>query len=353
MADGRIARSTDATRCRPRLALLAGLVVAAGCAPAAEQRFDVVWVGDILLGDAAQDALEIDGYDWPFAHIASGIEGDYLIGNGEGPITELTEAYFPDQEFEYNADPESAQALARAGFDAIGLSNNHILDRGPEGLDDTVRNLEDAGIQPFGAGLLPAAEAPLLISTPHGAVAVLAFGEEWNAGALATPTTVGTVPMTAEAIARGREGATAADARWIVAYVHWGENYAEVDPRQREVAALFADAGYDLVIGHHPHVVQSIEVIDGMPVIYSVGNFTFGTPGRFDADARGYGLIVRTAFGTDTDPHISLSCIVTDNDVVEFQPQPCSVAEARAVYAELGPAASILGDGTAVVEPGE
>jgi len=311
--------------------------------------FDIVWVGDILLADAAQEDLELSGYDWPFDRLLQTIDGDYLIGNAEGPITQLTEPYFPDQEFEYNADPAAAAALADVGFDAVSLSNNHALDRGPEGLADTVRHLEDAGIVPFGAGTIDAAEAPLLVSTPHGTVAVVALGEDWNAGAVASETTPGTVPLSPETIERGYLLAIEAGAQWVVAYVHWGENYSPVDDRQRELGVLFAVAGYDLVIGHHPHVVQPVEVIGATPLIYSIGNFAFGTPGRFDADAPGYGLVVRTAFGAEDEPRIQLTCIVTDNEVVAFQPHLCSAAESRKVFGELGPAVRILDDTTAEV----
>lgn len=311
--------------------------------------FDIVWVGDILLGDAAQEHLDANGYDWPFEHLAAVMDGDYLIGNGEGPITTLTEPHFPQQQFEYNADPRAADALAAVGFDAIGLSNNHVLDRGSDGFADTVRHLSEAGIRPFGAGLLEEAEAPLIVSTPHGSVAILGFGERWNFGAVGSSTTVGTIPLSPETIQRGHDLATDAGARWLVAYVHWGENYEEVNEAQREAAGLFAEAGYDLVIGHHPHVVQGVEVIDGMPVLYSVGNFTFGTPGRFDEDAPGYGLVVRTSFGTDDEIAVEVSCIVTDNDRVQFQPHPCSMAEARKVYSGLGATVTVRDDGTAAL----
>lgn len=337
---------------RARLALGCLALVAAGCQAGAGEPFEVVWGGDILLGDAAQPHLDEHGYAWPFEHLTDELRADYLIGNGEGPITEREEPFFPDAEFDYNARPEAAAGLAAAGFDAIGLSNNHILDRGPEGMADTRRHLEEAGIRPFGAGLLGEAEEPLIVSTPSGSVAVLAFGSAWQAGEVATARVVGTIPLADETIQRGHRMATDADASWVVAYVHWGTNYAPIDDDQRRFASSFAAAGYDLVIGHHPHVVQEIEVIDGMPVLYSVGNLAFGTPGRFTPDAPGLGLIVRTRFGEADGPEITLRCIVTDNEIVEFQPEPCSIAEARQVFSHLGPSVQILDDGTASVVTG-
>jgi poly-gamma-glutamate capsule biosynthesis protein CapA/YwtB (metallophosphatase superfamily) len=300
--------------------------------------FEVVWVGDILIGDLAQQHIDQHGYAWPFEHVRPLMEADYLVGNHEAPITERTTTYFPNMQWHYNAHPASARALADVGFDALGLSNNHVLDRGPEGLTDTLDHLYAAGIQPFGAGRDgDEAAAPLLIRTPHGVIGVLGFGEAWRQGAVAGPGRAGTVPFSDESIARGAEAARAAGARWIVGFVQWGANYGGVLPRQRERAAAFARAGYTLVIGHHPHVVQEVDVVDGMPVLYSIGNFAFGTEGRFTARAPGYGLVVRTSFGSEGLHAIQLRCILTDNDVVSFQPRPCDEASAESLIRGLGP----------------
>ena len=121
-----------------------------------------------------------------------------------------------------------------------------------------------------------------------------------------------------------------------------GPELAGVTEDQRLAAQLLADAGYDLVIGHHPHIVQEVEILDGMPVLYSLGNLAFGTPGRFEAGAEGYGLIARTGFGPNGRMDIRLDCIVTDNEIVEFQPEPCAAAEARRLFSQLGSAVHTL-----------
>lgn len=329
------------------------LAVAAGVAACTEESaaspFEIVWGGDVLLGDAAQPSLDEHGLTWPFDRITTLLAADYLIANAEGPITSVDEPFFPDQEFSYNAQPPVAKALADVGFDALGLSNNHALDRGPEGLTDTIRHVTDAGIQVFGAGVLPEAEAPLMVETPHGSVAILGFGEAWNYGSLAEEHELGTVAISPESVARGYRLAQEAGADWVIAFVHWGENYAGVTEDQRSAGQLLADAGYDLVIGHHPHVVQEVEILDGMPVLYSLGNLVFGTPGRFDAGAEGYGLIARTRFEADGRMDIRLDCIVTDNEIVGYQPEPCAAAEARRLFSQLGSAVHIEGD-TGVVD---
>ena len=331
------------------MTLVVAALVTACAGPPPASPFEIVWGGDLLLGDAAEPLLEEHGLSWPFDRIADLLDADYLVANAEGPITSVNEPFFPDQEFSYNAQPPVAEALAEVGFDALGLSNNHALDRGPEGLTDTIRHVTDAGIQVFGAGALAEAEAPLMVETPHGAVAILGFGEAWRYGSPADEDELGTVAINPESVARGHRLAQDAGADWVIAFVHWGENYAGVTEEQQLAAQLLADAGYDLVIGHHPHIVQEVEILDGMPVLYSLGNLAFGTPGRFEAGAEGYGLIARTGFGPDGGMDIRLDCIVTDNEIVEFQPEPCAAAEARRLFSQLGSAVHIEGD-TGVID---
>ncbi len=319
----------------------------AGCSsrsPADSEPFEIAWGGDVLLGDAAREALTIHGYEWAFERIQALLAADYVVVNVEGPITSVTEPYFPDQEFSYNAEPVAAQALAKVGVDAAGLSNNHALDRGPEELQGTTNLLRGADVEPFGAGLLAQAEQPHLVETPSGLVAILAFGDAWQYGAEASDTELGTVSMSVDTVSRGYDLAARASARWTIAFVHWGENYEGVTKSQRDAARLFADAGYDLVIGHHPHIAQEVEIVDGMPVLYSLGNLVFGTPGRFETDAQGYGLIARTTLTPDDRIAIKLACIATDNENVKFQPEPCTAAETRRLFSELGPEVEIDGE---------
>ena len=313
------------------------------------QPFQIVWLGDILLGDRSQPHLDQFGYEWPFEHVRPLLADAFVIGNAEGPITTRSEPYFPRQRWTYNAQPAAATALAAVGFNALGLSNNHALDRGPEGLRDTIKYATAAGLRTFGAGMtLDEAAAPLLVETGWGTVAVLGFGPTWQYGAVAGPEQAGTVTYTPEAIRQLRESAVAAGARWIVAYVHWGENYRTVTVEQRRVAREFARAGYQLVIGAHSHLAQEIEVIEGMPVLYSLGNFTFGTSGGFSRDIPGLSLVARTAFAHDGLQSIELACIATDNDIVAYQPRPCNASQIRQITRRIGSTVTWKGEKGAV-----
>lgn len=305
----------------------------------------IVWTGDILLADAMQPYLDRNGYAWPFQHLRPLLEADYVIGNAEGPITTRSEKYFSFTPWDYNAQPPAARALADAGFNALSLSNNHVLDRGPEGLEESLRHLRAAGIRPFGAGMNDEeAAAPLLVETRFGNVGVIGIGERWRAGAVAGPGQPGTVPITTETLARQHQQAKNAGARWVVAYVHWGANYSDVESDQRRFAQMFAKAGYDLVIGNHPHVAQPVEIVGGVPVLYSLGNFTFGTTGRYTAKIPGYSLVARTFLGPEGFQAIELTCIQTDNDVVKFQARPCTEEQARTLMKRLGSQVTLKGN---------
>jgi hypothetical protein len=297
-------------------------------------RLSVTFVGDTLLGDAAQQLIDQHGNDWPFDAVRPALGSDYVLAVAEGPITERTRPWNPGKRYSYSSRPEAAGALARAGVDAMTLANNHAFDSGPEGLADTMAHLDAAGIVSVGAGTdLARAEQPLLLRTALGTLGVVAVGESF--GYQAGVDTPGTLVMTPQSIARGAELARLSGADWVIGFAHWGDNYQPINAEQRASAQNFADAGYDMVVASGPHNAQPIDYIGSMPVIYSLGNFVFGTPGRWSAyGVPGLGLALDLELG-GPQPRLSVRCLVTDNAVVGYQPRPCSAAEAQAFLPSL------------------
>ncbi|MBE0477268.1 MAG: CapA family protein, partial [Coriobacteriia bacterium] len=116
----------------------------------------------------------------------------------------------------------------------------------------------------------------------------------------------------------------------------WGANYQGVIEEQRLQAAAFAEAGYDLVVGHGPHVPQPAEVLGSTPVFYSLGNFVFGAPGRFSPSDPPYGLVLTTEYTASGLTGITVECLEVDNRRVTYQPRPCDLEEAAAVLDRLG-----------------
>ena len=304
----------------------------------------IVWAGDTMIGDASQAFVDKWGYDAVFARVKPLLKGDVAIVNGEGPITTIDQPFTPSKDYTYRSDPQTALAFAGAGITVLGLANNHAMDQGPAGLADTMKYAGEAGLATFGAGQDDReAERPLLVKAGNVTVGVVGLAKPYGTHVTAGRNRAGTIPFSQASIDRGYKLARDAGADYVVAFVHWGENYMVVNTEQRQLAATLADAGYDLVIGSGPHVVHPVEVIGKTTVFYSLGNFVFGTPGRFTADLKGYGLVLSTQFTEDGVKALSLTCIKTDNDEIHFQPRPARAAEAATVFASLGVPLSVNG----------
>jgi poly-gamma-glutamate capsule biosynthesis protein CapA/YwtB (metallophosphatase superfamily) len=312
----------------------------------ADGRLSLQFVGDTMLGDEAQAVIDQHGYDWPLEGVRSMLDADVVVANAEAPITDRTVVFNPLKKFSYATRPQVMPALARAGVDALGTNNNHTFDVGPEGLADTMRHAAESGIETFGAGPdLARAEQPLLLRSELGTVAIVGLGENFGSSTKARDTSPGTVVLSPESVQRGADLARAAGADWVIGSVQWGDNYLPVNAEQRFWAQEFAKAGYDMVIGAGAHFVQPVEMVGAMPVFFSVGNFVFGSPGGFaNHGVEGFGLIVKIDFGPDTTAAVSSRCVQTDNEIVAFQPRPCSIEQARKVLSGLHPSMTMTDD---------
>lgn len=308
----------------------------------------VQFVGDTMLGGALQPLIDQHGYDWPFDGVRETTRAaDFVLAVAEAPITDRTVPADPADPSFHTSPPAVAAALGRAGVDALSLATNHSFDTGPGGLADTMANVETAGLVTIGAGLdLARAEQPLLLRTALGTVGIVGMGESF--GHRASESTPGTMVLSPEAVLRGRDLARAAGADWVVAVVHWGRSYGRMEPPQRYWAEVFAEAGYDLVVGSGPHVTQPIQIVGSTPVAYSVGDFVYGTNGRFQQlGLPGYGLAVGLEIGPDRTPSVTLRCLVTDNRHTGFHPVYCDAAQTAAFLPSLGP--GIVADGDRAV----
>jgi poly-gamma-glutamate capsule biosynthesis protein CapA/YwtB (metallophosphatase superfamily) len=276
----------------PWLYLREGEPVAAG-----ERVVEVIAVGDVMLGrDVAAEAQPFEAVA-PWLHSA-----DLVAGNLECAITEGgTPRAGP---YRLRASPVAVAALRGAGFDVLGLANNHALDYGPEGLAETVSRLKGAGIETVGAGPdAQAASQPLIREVRGVRLAFLAFNAVPDPED--RPEDRGWTPARWD-----REGAMAAigaaraQADGVIVSIHWGYEYdLRSDPAQRDMAQAMLEAGADLVVGHHPHVVQGTEIAfrgfgetsevrGGRFVAYSLGNLVFD---QEQGDTR-QGLALRAFF---------------------------------------------------------
>jgi hypothetical protein len=226
--------------------------------------------------------------------------------------------------------------MAEAGFTLLTLANNHLLDCGREGVLETLAAVEAAGIAPIGAGRdEAAAHQPVIQPAGCGRVGVL--GYYWNRRCAATSVLPGSAVSSAEAleadIARLRRCVD-----WLVVTLHWGIPY-EREPlaEDREIARWAIDCGADLVVGHHPHVMQPFEVYRGRPIFYSLGNFAFGS-----GNSRAEGLLLRARFGAGGSECEVYPVYVKNRDPrVDYQPR---VLTGRAAQRALDHLRSLSGE---------
>lgn len=258
-----------------------------------EELVELVAVGDVMLG------REVMAGSNPLARVTSWLsEPDLVLGNLEAvfgeaahPADTLDPARPP---YRLQAPVEAVELLQAAGFDLLGLANNHALDLGPAGLANTARHLQAAGITPLGAGpTAGAARAPHFRQAGGLRLAFLAFNAVPDpAGPF---TGLGWQPARwdqARAVVAIAAARTEADA--VIVSVHWGREYSlKPDPSQVAAAGAMLAAGADLVLGHHPHAVQGPALVQaGRVALYSLGNFVFDQ----EFDPADQGLAVRALF---------------------------------------------------------
>lgn len=250
---------------------------ARGAERPAPGRVSFAAVGDVLFDRAVRNTLETAGGDRLFDGVKGALEGvDLAICNLECPLCDPACGRALPKRIRFRGDPGMAAVLRRAGFTAAGVANNHAVDWGREGFAETLRHLEAAGVMPVGGGPdRDAAFRPAWFRAGGLQVALfgcLAFLPEGFPPAAERP---GPAVLDIERLeAQIRLARERADA--VVVSFHWGpEGSAVPDSRQTEWARRAVDAGADLVIGHHPHVLQPVEHYRGALVLYSLGNFLF------------------------------------------------------------------------------
>lgn len=234
--------------------------------------------GDTLFAGKVGEKLAAAGFDFPFQYVSNMFQQDDLtVLNLETPVTE-NGVSAEDKQYVFKSPPQALDAMAKAGVDAVNLANNHTLDQGAEGLLDTLKFLKNAGIASVGAGKnANEAFTPYYTERKGVKIALLGFSRvlpkaSWNAGAN-TPGLAGVYDPT-RAYEEIRQAKQQADL--VIVIVHWGkERVQQIDSTQSDLAHGFIDAGADLVIGGHPHILQGLEQYKGKWIAYSTGNFIF------------------------------------------------------------------------------
>lgn len=229
--------------------------------------FTISAVGDCTFGTDENFAYEgsmpakydeVGDFNYFFENVKSVFEEDDLtIVNFEGTLTDST--IREDKQFAFKADKSYAEILTDGFVEAANLANNHSKDYGEQSYNDTMDALDEAGITNFGYDRVA-------IKKVKG-IKVGLVGTYVLADGLGVK----------DSMEKNIQDLKDEGAQVIIASFHWGEEKAEYpNDVQVELAHAAIDAGADLVLGHHPHVLQGIEQYKGKNIVYSLGNFCFG-----------------------------------------------------------------------------
>ncbi len=264
-----------------------------------EQPVRVLFVGDIMLDRNVARTISAEGPDTLFAGVRTLLaDADVRVGNLEGTITRNPSiAQQNNKVLRFTFDPTQAKAvLAPLHFDAFSLANNHTLDFGEFGYDETRERLAGSiGAQPFGQ---PFNDKSRISTTVQSRGKTLCFVGYMQLFAPATSTVVDEIETIKPNCWR------------VIVFAHWGEEYqATSTVAQQSAAHAFIDAGADLVVGAHPHVVQNVEVYKDKAIFYSLGNFMFDQNFSWNTT---HGLAVRADFYEDKTHFILTPTVIAE-----------------------------------------
>lgn len=273
----------------------------------------VVLTGDILLDRGVRQVIERRGADHLFSPGVDSVlcSAQVVVGNLECPATKIEAPVF--KRFIFRGEPEWLQTLHRHGFTHLNLANNHSIDQGREGLMDTRRNIQRAGMVPIGAGatMNEAVQPVLLAESPRRVYLVpsLRLALE-NYAYLPDQPCVSQEPMDS-LLERVRMLKRADSTAIVIVSLHWGgEHTLQPVPRQRVEAHQLIMAGADVIVCHHTHTLQTIEEFRGKKIYYSIGNFIFDQAKPLNSRACMVRLnIKRDGFTVETVPIEILHCV--------------------------------------------
>lgn len=274
--------------------------------------------GDILLHGRYQDIAARGQAQEVFADLESVLaEADLVVGNMETVLTKEGQAR--DDKLCLRTDPDYARALEATGVQLLTLANNHCLDYGPEGLAETRRHLEAAGIQNLGAGAdIAEATRPIVIERNGLRIGFIAACHESTKPApAATADNPGIAPLKEDTLFAAVD-ALKPDVDHLILLLHWGLEYAHYPtPEQVALARGAINRGASVVIGHHSHALQGIEAYRGGVIAYSLANLTDA-----DLDWKGPGKRYQAKL-TDVDREsVLLRLRLTRNTVETLDPIP-------------------------------
>jgi poly-gamma-glutamate synthesis protein (capsule biosynthesis protein) len=294
----------------------------------------IALLGDFLPGGSAGDVIRDRGYGYLFDGVRPILaSADAVILNMESPISTKGVAR-EGKAYTFRISPDVVGAMAREGVKAVWLANNHIMDFGEEALYDTINYLDAAGIAHAGAGRnVAAAAAPATLTLSGLKVSLISFSNTFPDSYWAQRDRPGTFFGAPGPVGRAVKRTLASRGGPVIVSFHWGEELmTEPKEYQEDLARRAVDHGAALVVGHHPHVPQPVEVYKGVPIFYSLGNFAFGS---YSWKVR-VGILAVAVFDADGScSALEIHPILVENHEVNFSPRPLTGTEGKRVFKRL------------------
>jgi poly-gamma-glutamate synthesis protein (capsule biosynthesis protein) len=233
-------------------------------------------------------SLQPDGFSALWADLVPLFKGaDLAFGNLETPVAPVTGR--PGVPFQFNAPETLPAALRASGFTVLSTANNHAFDQGAKGVRETLERLRAEHLVTIGSGEdRPKAETLRIVERQGLRVAFLGFTDIFNLDLNRRATEPWVRPMDPEpAVLAVKEARSQADV--VIVSVHWGNEYQHTPTkRQRDIAQALVAAGCDVILGHHPHVLQPVEIVEcngrKALVAFSMGNFISNQDRMYRAD---------------------------------------------------------------------
>ena len=263
----------------------------------------LTFVGDVMFDRGVKSSVQnnfASDYSQLFSQLTELQNADIAFANLEGPISDQGKNV--GSKYSFRFDPGVATVLKESGIDIVSFANNHVGDWSLQAFNDTLQHLTNAGVLFSGAAEnKPKASEVTIIQSNGIKVGYLAFsdvGPTWlEAQNNAPGILIANDPQRLDYIKQAKEKVDI-----LVVSYHWGEEYKPHNQRQEDLAKTSIDAGANLVIGHHPHVIQDIEEYNGGLIAYSLGNAIFDQH-----------------FSKETMEGALLSVLVNKNGIIEYE----------------------------------
>ncbi|MBT2664908.1 CapA family protein [Bacillus sp. ISL-4] len=249
-----------------------------------DQPLTMTMVGDVMMGRNVEEVTEKHGYEYLFRYMKPYFShSDYVSGNYEHTALkeEVSNYKGADTPIRLNSNASGVEAIKDAGFSVVNLANNHMMDYEEQGLLDTIDEFKSADMHYVGVGSnTTEAKNSIDYADVNGVrVATLGFTDVYGKDAVSKSDKAGLLnsnpDLLFEMIGKARD-AKQGNADLVVVNMHWGQEYStSTTARQTDLAKAIIDAGADIIIGHHPHVLQSFDVYKDGIIFYSLGNFIF------------------------------------------------------------------------------